>query len=189
MKAVWKVARAVVAAAALALAGGAQGAIVYDVNFDPFDFFGNGQLRIDPACLDREDGTYSSNSENCPIDVLFMHANDTGGGFWDIGEVDNVASAFLVQGGQLVAVDLSVTLDFSGQDLGDRLSNVIQSVGCDASGNLQFFIPDRLVQFDGCGGLDEGTYRISLAPEPASMGLTLGALGAAWLARRRRKAA
>ena len=184
MKAVWKVARAVLAAAALAFGGGAQGAIVYDVNFDPVGFFGNGQLQIDPSCLDREDGTYDSNSESCPIDVLFMHAHDTGGGNWDVLEVDNIASAFVVQNGQLVALEGLVTLDFSGFDDLEIDRFTTQGVGCDASGILQFLIPDKVVTFGGCNGLDTGNYLIA---EPASVGLTLAGLGAVLLARRRRK--
>jgi uncharacterized protein YigE (DUF2233 family) len=184
MKAVWKVARAAVAAAALALGGGAQAGVVYDVNFDPIGFFGNGQLQIDPSCLS-EDGTFSSDSENCPIDVLFMNAHDSGGGNWDVLEVDNIATSFVVHNGQLVAIDGSVILDFSNFDPDNFSSrNVAQGVGCEASGQLTFLIPDNVVTFDGCNGLETGIYRI---PEPASIGLTLAGLGAALLARRRRK--
>ena len=185
MKAVWKVARALAAAAALAMAGGAQGAVVYDVNFDPVGFFGNGQLRIDPSCLS-EDGTFFSNIESCPIDVLFMNAHDTGGGNWSVLEVDNIADQFKVVNGQLVALEGLVTLNFDNFDNTDnfslRSSNGIQSVEC-GTGNLQFLIPDNVVTFDGCGGLDTGNY---LIPEPASIGLTLAGLGALWLGRRRR---
>ena len=182
MKAVWKVARAVVAAAALALGGAAQGAVVYDVNFDPEGFFGNGQLQIDPSCLS-EDGTFFSNSEDCPINVLFMNAHDSAGGNWSTLEVDNIADQFKVVNGQLVALDALVTLNFDNFDNFDFLANRVRGATSCGSGNLEFFIEDNVVTFDGCGGLDTGIYRI---PEPASIGLTLAGLGALWLGRRRR---
>ena len=190
MKAVWKVARAVVAAAALALAGGAQ-AVVYDVNFDPDGFFGNGQIDINPACLALADDVYA-NSEFCGVGFDGMYTHDSGHGNWFSDNFGNISS-FEIQNHQLVAIEGFITLFFQGFDAsGDsaRLSNFIQvgnPCGEDAQSDLNFGIDGRPVSFLGCAGLETSVYTITRVPEPASIGLTLAGLGALWLGRRRRK--
>jgi hypothetical protein len=177
----------VLAAVVLSFGGAAQGTVVYDLGYDPTGFFGNGQLSIDNACV-ATDGTFTSSSESCPIDLLFDTTHDSGGGNWSSGLIADIAEGmqFDVANHQLVAFDsIALNLTFNGLDIITlRTSGGALSVGCEASGQLQFFRGDNVVTFQGCGGLDTGTYRV---PEPASGALILGGLGAAWLARRRRR--
>jgi MYXO-CTERM domain-containing protein len=177
-------ARTFVLGALLALAGAAQ-AIVYDLNYDPEQFAGFGQLTISAGCLDREDGTYSSSSEGCQIDLLFDQTHDSGGGDWSLGFTQNIATSFSVRDSELVGFDSILFLNFA-EGFSD-FARISQS--CDASGQLQFLIPGNVVNFQGCGGLDTTNYTLSRADEPAPAFLALGGLGAVWFARRRRRGA
>jgi hypothetical protein len=186
----WKAARVALAAVVLAWVGTAQAHVVYDLGFDPTGFFGNGQLTIDATCLS-EDGTFSSSSESCQIDLVFVDAHDSGGGNWSRGPLFDIAEGmtFDVVNHELVSFDsIAMFLGFVNFD-SDRFTGIRAiDFGCDASGQLQFFRGDNQVTFQGCGGTDSGVYALTRAtPEPASTGLVLGALGAAWLARRRRR--
>jgi len=187
MKAVWNVARALVAAVALALAGGAQGAVLYDVNYDPVGFFGNGSLDVADSCLALGDGLHNvEDADGCFIDVVDMFTHDSGGGNWNAD--GGSFSVFELLDHNLIGIQGGVTMFFGHFDPDDfRLANSIQSVGCGDTSSLNFSTDGNVVRFQGCGGPDGGVYTLTQVPEPASMGLTLGALAAAWFARRRRK--
>jgi hypothetical protein len=188
MKAVWNLARAGVAAAALALAGAAQGAVVYDVNFDPLLFFGNGTLDVGDPCLALSDGFHNvGDADGCFIDVVSMYAHDTGAGNWNAD--GGSFSSFELENHVLVGLEGDVSMFFQGfDDSSFRFAggNTIQGAGCDSPADLSFSTDGNTVSFNGCAS-DTGNYTLTQVPEPASMALTLGALGAAWFARRRRK--
>lgn len=178
-------ARATLVAGLLLFGATARGAVVYDLGYDPDLFVGFGQLSIDESCLDREDGVYTSNSENCRIDLLSDHTHDTGGADWGSGLITNVAIDFQIIDGELVRFDSNDNIFLVLLESPGFAGARIAATEC-GSGQLQFFIPNNLVTFDGCGGLDRGTYFISRASEPESLALVLGGLTVAWVARRRR---
>lgn len=188
---IWTAARVALAAVVFAFTGAAHGTIVYDLGYDPTGFFGNGQLTIDDGCV-ADDGTFLSNSDNCPINLVFVNAHDSGGGNWSSGPLFDIAEGMLfdVVGHNLVAFDsIPIFLNFDFFDSG-RPTGIRAVGGCEASGELQFFRGDNVVTFQGCAGNESGVYSlVRAAPEPASTGLVLGAMGAAWLARRRRRSA
>jgi len=178
--------RATLVAGLLLFGATARGAVVYDLGYDPDQFVGFGQLSIDASCLDREDGTYASNSEDCRIDLLSDHTHDSGGADWFSGLITNVAIDFQIVNGELVRFDSNDNIFLVlGNGSSDFAGARIAALEC-GSGQLQFFIPNNLVTFDGCGGLDRGTYVISRASEPESLALVLAGLTVAWVARRRR---
>ena len=179
-----KAARVALAAVALVLAGTAQGHVVYDLGFDPVGFFGSGHIQIDAGCLETNGGPFPSNSEDCPIDLLDLQVHDSFGGNWTLTNAFDVATSFDVVNHNLFDFESVVlNLTFVGFDQTDRLTR-IQSTEC--FGQIQFHIEDRTVNFSSCYVDDTGHYVI---PEPASGALILAGLGAAWLARRRRRSA
>jgi hypothetical protein len=178
-------------AAILAAFAGASHAIVYDLNYDPVGFFGNGQVTIDAACL-ATDGTYSSSASSCSIDLVFAYAHDSGHGNWQRGPLADIADdlQFVVANHELVSFDSTlISLLFTGFDPPPptlSLDSSPQLSGC-RGGDLQFYRSDNVVTFNGCAGPETGTYTLQRAPEPATGALLIGALGGAWFARRRRR--
>jgi hypothetical protein len=182
MRFYWKAARVALSAVVLAWAGIAQSHVVYDLGFDPPGFFGSGHIQIDQSCLSENGGPFSSNSEDCPIDLLDVQVHDSAGGNWSLTSAFNIATAFDVVNNNLFDFDsIVLNLTFEGFDNTDRPTGV-SSLEC--NGQLQFFREDRVVTFSTCYVDDNGHYVI---PEPASGALILAGMGAAWLARRRRR--
>jgi hypothetical protein len=181
--------------AAFAVFGGtAQGSVIYDVGYDPPTGFG--QVGIEDACLAQEDGTYSQDGSYCQLDLI--HVDLVSLGFeWGSGEVDFVGIQVHIVNHELtdfstVAIPLEC-LDCDGSSLRTFSVATQDEVTCGPNpGDLTHFLnngvvnPDSLTGFQGC---DIGQYHIlgRAVPEPGSLALVGGAIGAAWWIRRRRR--
>ncbi|HEY3223965.1 MAG TPA: PEP-CTERM sorting domain-containing protein [Pseudolabrys sp.] len=182
------------AAAVLTLATPARAAF-YIPGFDP-EFDGSVLFRIGDACLLLSDGTYSvATHPECQVDMVSAAVFDTN------------APSVVYTGSQLnVAFDVVI----AGNELTELLTQLFTELGplgdpivCagDSCADLEFFTgcgftedpcePLATLAFDSTF-LRDG-YRLIRqpdgAPEPGTLGLIFGAVGAAWLARRRKAAA
>jgi hypothetical protein len=171
-------------AAAVGTFGSLARAAFYDVGFDP-DFDGAVQISIVDSCLSQADGTYSSNSEFCTVDLVFADVFPLPAGVphYTSGPQSDIAFEVKIAGNELIAFD-TFFADFP------------VSCGVECSGGLDFgIVPQNayLTQCFGCGPVLIDPYTLSRValpiPEPGTLGLLFGGVGAAWLARRRKTVA
>jgi hypothetical protein len=165
--------RCVLLAAAFALAGGGvQAAPIHPIVYDP----PTGTGSVDECFF----------TEGCSIVLLTTDVTDSQETRWTLLEPVFATDATFV-GGQLFAIQTPFfTVDIVGfTDFAPSLATAAQVCGtADMRLNL-----DRTTDLvNQCGLDDHGVYRI-LVPEPGSMALILGGAAAAWLARRRKRAA
>jgi len=189
------------ASAAVAIFAVPANAVVYSSGFDPLSFSGTGFFQFDTAC-ESVDGVYTQAECN----VIFLGATvdlvetaPPGTGQLAFGSSTNIVD-IIISGGLLVGVDSGLFgPSFISTCSGSLCSNTdpwwIQW-------ESNFFDPVNLFTgncFEGCFP-DQTPIAIALnvtftrltdgvAPEPGTLGLILGGVGAAWWARRRKAAA
>ena len=199
---------AAIGAAAFTVAGGANaGGVIVKAHYDPPAFIGDATFDVDSSCLSGVlDGEYfnppfasctiamTGNLVTAPLSIAPI----------DFGPVlpSSDISSFVVIGGQLVGVntDLIGIVAQAGKFYAFDFESIF-SFGlqfCD--GDCVPFVTNFVHLYDDCSFntdqtlicgdvkflADEVTF---FTPEPGSIGLILGALGAGWLARRRKVAA
>jgi hypothetical protein len=166
---------------ALAVALGAFGnlaraAVFYNAVFDP-EFTGTVTFSIDDICLAQPDGIYPIPPSTCDVDLVFADIVDSFGNQWTGGPQSDVAIEVVIAGNELIALATG-PMFLSGK-----------KEDCDGTGVLQFSAFSTDLEPGAtftCGTVDTNTYILARAPEPGTLGLIVGALGAGWLARRRR---
>jgi hypothetical protein len=199
------------ASAAVAIFAVPANAVVYSSGFDPLSFSGTGFFEFDTAC-ESVDGVYTQAECN----VIFLGATvdlvettPAGTGQLSFGSSTNI-DAIVISGGFLVGVDSGLFGPAFISSCSDSLcSNTdpwwiqwqtelndpvnLFTGFCSFDGDFQFCSPNQTpaaiafnVTFtrlpdDGDGGPG--------VPEPGTLGLILGGVGAAWWARRRKAAA
>jgi hypothetical protein len=189
------------ASAAVAIFAVPANAVVYSSGFDPLSFSGTGFFQFDTAC-ESVDGVYTQAECN----VIFLGATvdlvetaPPGTGQLAFGSSTNIVD-IIISGGLLVGVDSGLFgPSFISTCSGSLCSNTdpwwIQW-------ESNFFDPVNLFTgncFEGCFpdptpiaiALNVTFTRLTdgVAPEPGTLGLILGGVGAAWWARRRKAAA
>ncbi len=186
-------------ATALGTFGTATQATFYGGLFDPPEilghFTGSFLLDVSDTC----------NPDSCQIDLVSLTVDDSGTfgtGWFSSGQTDIASNVSFVGGlhflSELIPLSNFSTDLFSAAfgssrppaicntpslmftpDLGDdsfQHHGFIANLGCFDSGN-QFIAGDNAV------------YRATVVPEPDTLGLLVGGIGAAWLARRRKTTA
>jgi len=195
------------AAAALAIFGVPANAVVYGSGFDPVTFSGTGFFEFDNHCETDNGGFGTYTQAQC--NVLFLSASvdmtDTNTG--DPGHLDFGPSTaifdIIIQGGLLVGVDTDLMgIAFVSTPCSGSLCNnnpwwiqwqsnfndpVFLYTGTCTGGEFPSCDPNTFAEGEAPNvtftRLTDG------APEPGTLGLMLGGVGAAWLARRRKAAA
>ena len=193
------------ASAAVAIFAVPANAVVYSSGFDPLSFSGTGFFEFDNAC-EAVDGTYTGAECN----VTFLSASVQ---MVDTDSLDNIIGtgdlnfgpsilidAIVISGGLLVGVDSGqFGPAFISSGSGSLSSNTdpwwIQWE-TELNDPVFLFTGDC---FEGCfpnqdpsaTALNVTFTRLTdgVAPEPGTLGLILGGVGAAWWARRRKAAA
>jgi hypothetical protein len=180
----------VLAAAAVLTLGTPAQAAFYIPHFDP-EFDGFVLFRIGDACLLNADGTYSSTGA-CTLDLMSADVFDTENTetHYTSGFQGNVGFQVVIAGNELTQLSTS-----------DPILESCFGEFCTFA-DLQFFtgcgfpiddscLPLATLAFDSTV-LSAGYTLIRQTdgvPEPGTLGLIFGAVGAAWLARRRKAAA
>lgn len=196
---------AAAAAACFYVAGSAQAGLVYQGDFDPPLYGGTVFVDVDPLCVL---GTGWISASCGTIDILSLVVNNHPSQPVDQltfapPTISNAVTGLYWLGGVLSAIDtILISPQVSGPTTGDLFTGseyAIQFVSNQApNGNPQLAPVTVLFEcLDGCGILDPvGGIRnpatqqpFVRVPEPGSLALMLGALGAAWLARRRKTTA
>ncbi len=194
-------------AVSLGMFGTATNATFYGGDFDPPDpaghFTGNFLLDVSDGC---------GSEGPCTIDLislLITSADFFGGGWFSNGQ-SNIASSASFSGGlhfDSVVIPLTapfnVFLDFADVSFLSRDSVAAApqpTCGAPSLKYTSFFDRDFLGHpgfiavlgcFDGSEFVagDNAVYIAALVPEPGTLALLVGGIGAAWLTRRRRTAA
>lgn len=192
---------AATAAACFHVASSAQAGIVYQGDFDPPLYGGTVFVDVDPSCVPLPTTTVWVSVSSCggPVDILSLVVNSVPPGdqltfapptisnavwglYWDLGVLKGIDTSFIspqVSGpttgsvfpsGGLFAIQFQTNQDPDGNG-GPPVANLYQ---CS-------------IELCGVFGGVPATQRAFVqVPEPASLGLMLAALGAGWLARRRK---
>jgi len=179
--------RCAIVAAAFALGGGAvQAGVIHPIIYDPPN--GSGSLQEGDDCT-------APSSESCTIDLLTTLVTDSFLNTWELpAPLFDIATGFSFEGG-LVAIQTPfftvnlVSGDGSGSILTFLAAPVSSEVACPTA-QLRLNINNTTDLLNDCNVENHGFYEILPAvPEPGSMALILGGAGAAWLVRRRKRAA
>jgi hypothetical protein len=188
-------------AAVLGVAGApAQATAYYDVIFDP-SFTGEVKFAIGDGCKAKSDGIYVAIGV-CEVDLVFADIFDSTGQEWVSGPQSFVGLLVQIVHGEL-AQFLSRPILLEPIPPDEPSSDFLALTSGhdeDCDGILQFFISRQgppPTTFQGCHSSqsDSDTYTLvpgtltSTIPEPGTLGLILGGIGAAWLTRRRKRAA
>jgi hypothetical protein len=178
------------AAAAVLTLGTPARAAFYSPDFDP-EFDGTALFEIGDACLLNDDGTYSAVGA-CAVDMIFADMFDTNFPLvhYTSGLQTDIAFQVVIAGNELTQFSTSDPIlescfgefcTFADLQFFTGCDFVIDE-SCEPLATLAF---DSTVLRDG--------YRLIRqtdgVPEPGTLGLILGGVGAAWLARRRKAAA
>ncbi|HVO89270.1 MAG TPA: PEP-CTERM sorting domain-containing protein [Casimicrobiaceae bacterium] len=171
-------------------------AVFFSSNFDPLGptvaFTGSGLFEFDDACL-AADNTYTA--AQCHLQLVHADANvtdDGAGGTANVHFGSNTASMvdLIISGGTLAGINTNL--------IGPAFTNdCTPQTGCTL---IDWWIqwqsdPDPVFLGRGCdieNGCDAFgiaptvTFTLVSVPEPATLSLLFGALGAFWFARRRR---
>lgn len=194
-------------AAALGLPTGAANALSYASFFDPPDFEGNSTFFVADACLSGPDGFRTINA-NCTFSWLtaevtlkdeFSYDPNDPYTFTTFNPTPGTINNIYVENNALAGVNSGRTVPFAIANDPNPAFNNIWEFQYEFSGPL-------IILSHGSGGFGLGTVlgfqdgsqtpfstanvqnftRILQVPEPGTLGLMLGALGGAWLARRRK---
>jgi hypothetical protein len=191
-------------AACLHFANTAQAGLVYHGDFDPPLYVGTVFVDVDPGCV-LGTGWKDVVATSCgPVNILSLVVNSAPPGdqlvFAPAALVGKVTGLYWV-GGVLTAID---TVLIGPQQSGPTPGGYFDLFGPSNDFAIQFLsnhanpeprpIANLFNCTDGCGpnqllpvGKDPARQQAFVqVPEPASLGLVLGALGAGWLARRRK---
>ncbi len=185
-------------AASLAMFGTAAKATFYPGDFDPPTITGHftGHFIVNDVndrCL--------SNSEGCEIDLISLvitNSGDFGSGDFSTGQTNIASSVSFVGGLHFLSVPVPLSSPFSAF----AFNSLAPAVTCSP---CVMFTPDigddffqhhgfiaNLGFFDGNGQFVSGDTAIYVAaqiPEPGTLALLVGGIGAAWLTRRRKTTA
>lgn len=170
-------------AAVLGAAGNPARAAHVSPIFDP-EFDGVVVFNIDDACLLNADGTYDSTGV-CTLDLLSASVFDTTDTetIYSSGFQGNVGSQIVILNHEVFAIE-TVEDDFPlscGELCGGDLSFFTSCDGTCGPGGAE--LTGTTIQ----GTLSDGYRLVTTVPEPGTLGLLFGGIGAAWLARRRKK--
>jgi hypothetical protein len=180
-----------VALAALALAVGGRPAQagIWDATYDPLlEFAGTAVLNVPDPCLSVPDGLHSggcgiqviSNVTTAPFALNFAAALPS----------SNILS-YVVVGGQLVGVETGIIGPVLGPSETEYWFQFLTSFNNTVVSNVANLYTD--CSDNECSTTAQTTSGVTFTrqttPEPGSLGLLLGALGAGWWARRRNNAA
>jgi hypothetical protein len=192
------------AAAALGTFGTLAQATFYGGDFDPPTITGHftGHFIVN----DVNDQCLAGNSEGCEIDLISLvitNSGDFGSGDFSTGQTNIASSVSFVGGLHFLSVPIPLTSPFSDFEFASAgLGSLAPAVNCSP---CVMFTPDigddffqhhgfiaNLGFFDSNNQFTSGDNAIYVAariPEPGSLGLLVGGIGAAWLARRRKTTA
>lgn len=196
-----RILRCAAAAAVLGTFGTLAQATFYGGDFDPPTITGHftGHFIVN----DVNDQCLVGNSEGCRIDLislLITNSGDFGSGDFSTGQTNIASDVSFVGGLHFMSVPIPLSPPFSDFQLASAgLGDLAPALNCNPCvqftptiGNDFFqhhgFIAD-LGFFDVNNQFTSGDNAIYVAariPEPGSLGLLVGGIGAAWLARRRR---
>jgi PEP-CTERM motif len=155
----------------------------YSPAFDP-QFDGTALFRINNSCL-LSNGTFFS-SEACHVDMIFANMFDTNfpNVHYTSGFQPDIAFEFVIGGNQLTQFQ---TLDpgLSCPVEGPCAAQLEFFIGCDFETD-DSCLPLATLKIGDRNPLNDG-YRLDRVPEPGTLSLLLGGLGAVWM-RKRRKA-
>jgi len=202
-----------VASAAVAIFAVPASAVVYSSGFDPLSFSGTGFFQFDNHCETDNGGFGNYTQAEC--NVIFLSASVQ---MVDTDSLDNIIGtgdlnfgssilidAIVISGGLLVGVDSGLFGPaFISSGSGSLSSNTdpwwiqwqtelndpvfLFTGSCNVDGEFEFCFPN--------GEPSATAFNVTftrltdgVAPEPGTLGLILGGVGAAWWARRRKAAA
>ena len=183
------------AAAALGTFGTLAQATFYGGDFDPPTITGHftGHFIVN----DVNDGCLS-NSESCEIDLISLvitNSGDFGSGDFSTGQTNIASGVSFVGGLHFLSVPIPLTSPFSDFAFASAgLGSLAPAVNCSPCVQFTPDIGDDQV-FHHHGFLanlyddivaDNAIYVAARIPEPGSLGLLVGGIGAAWLTRRRK---
>jgi hypothetical protein len=188
------------AAVALATFGTLAQATFYGGDFDPPVITGHftGHFIVN----DVNDQCLAGNSEGCRIDLISLvitNSGDFGFGDFSTGQTNIASSVSFVGGLHFLSVPIPLTslddFEFASAGFGS-LAPAVTCSPCvmftpDIGGDFLHhngFIAD-LGLFDSNNQFISGDTAIYRIPEPGSLGLLVGGVGAAWLTRRRKTTA
>ena len=190
------------AAAALGTFGTLAQATFYGGDFDPPTITGHftGHFVVN----DVNDQCLAGNSEGCEIDLISLvitNSGDFGSGDFSTGQTNIASNVSFVGGLHFLSVPIPLTSpsfifsDFASVGSG----SLAPAVNCDPCVQFTPTIGDDFFQhhgflanlgfFDSNNQFTSGDTAIYVAariPEPGSLGLLVGGIGAAWLTRRRK---
>lgn len=181
-------------AAALGTFGTATQATFYGGNFDPPEilghFTGHFLLNVSDTC----------NSDNCQIDLISLSITDSGTfgpGWISSGQLD-IGTNVIVDG-PLIAFD-SILIDLFIPSTDGPFLFTTNAIPCTPSLRFTSFFDQDFLGHPGfiadleCINSnqqnvgDNAVYALTQVPEPGTLALILGGVGAAWLTRRRKAA-
>jgi len=193
------------ATGAVAIFAAPASAVHYTSGFEPLSFFGTGLFQFDDSCLTANGGNGTYTGAECNVSLLSVTANlnntdpPVGTGelnfapvLPDSGDILDI----IISGGTLVGVDTNpIGFVFPSPCTGNL---------CGTPWWIQwnsFSDPvNEVLLFTGSCEGDEcfrnqsatgSTFNVTFTqvPEPGTLGLIVGGIGAAWFARRRKRAA
>jgi hypothetical protein len=189
------------ATGAVAIFAAPASAVHYTSGFDPLGavtFSGTGLLQFDDSCLNA-DGLYSAAACNLVLLSASLDMTDTGSS--DIAHLDFAPVLpdstdmvdLIISGGTLVGIDTGLIGPVFVTDDGSSLFGpwwlqwqsdpvFLFTGGCT-------FVESQVCTPNEFSSGEATNVTFTRVPEPGTLGLILGGIGAAWFARRRKRAA
>jgi len=189
------------ATVAAAIFAGPSNAVIYSSGFDPLSFSGTGLFQFDDHCLTDNGGSGVYSQATCNASLLSASVDmvataPDGTGHLNFGASTNIFD-IVIEGGELVGVDSGLFGPaFTGASCTGSLCDGAPwwiQWQSDLSAPVFLFTGSC---FEGCfpgqtplATAFNVTFVRLAAPEPGTLGLLLGGMGAAWWVRRRKAAA